>query len=179
MIKPYNQTARATAEVASKMSAVDTYTPSAKDKSVKSSIPWIIVNLASPREWTNSAFKQSIKSKGISSMSMILKPVANETFCNTTQSSFANNPLVRLWNSNTTAAFLLTRAVNNSVNIGTITIGPNTSMVFCKEAELSCCQVTWPQIKSSRCLSHLRVQPKISERKLSMTTIIRPKSNGT
>lgn len=66
-------------------------------------------------------------------MSMIIKPVANETFCNTTQSSVANNPLVNLWNSNTTAAFILTRAVNNSVNISTVTIGPNMEMVFSKE----------------------------------------------
>jgi hypothetical protein len=70
-------------------------------------------------------------------MTMILKPVANESFCNTTQSTFGNSPLIRLFNSNTTAgvagAFLLTRAVNSSVNIASVTLFPGQEMYFRKE----------------------------------------------
>jgi hypothetical protein len=68
-------------------------------------------------------------------MTMILKPVANESFCNTTQSTFGNTPLLRLYNSNTTAgaAFLLTRAVNSTVNVATVTIFPGQEMYFRKE----------------------------------------------
>jgi len=47
----------------------------------------------------------------------------------------ANNTgatLLRLYNSNTTTAFLLTRSVNSTVNISSITLGPNQEMFLRK-----------------------------------------------
>jgi hypothetical protein len=43
-------------------------------------------------------------------------------------------PVVRLYNSNTTTAFLITRNVNNSVNLSSVTIGPGQEMFLEKSA---------------------------------------------
>ena len=59
---------------------------------------------------------------------MIIKPFAVETSCNTTPNAYANAALVRLWNSNVTTAYLVTRAYANNTVIGTITIGPNMEL---------------------------------------------------
>jgi hypothetical protein len=58
---------------------------------------------------------------------MIIKPLGMEGFANTTQSSFSNAALVRVYNPNT-APFLLTLASNSTTNVASITIGPGESI---------------------------------------------------
>jgi hypothetical protein len=63
-------------------------------------------------------------------MASILKPTANESFCNTTANTFGNSKLIRIFNSNTTGAYLITMGPNSSVNTSTITIGPSQEMLI-------------------------------------------------
>ncbi len=59
-------------------------------------------------------------------MGTIIKPDCVEGFCNTTQSSYGNNSIVRLFNSNTTTFFLVTRFSNSTTTVVTVSIAPNT-----------------------------------------------------
>lgn len=62
-------------------------------------------------------------------MSEIFKPIANESFCNTSANTFGNNKIIRLFNSNTTNSWLITQS-NSTVTIATITIGPNQAFTL-------------------------------------------------
>ena len=64
-------------------------------------------------------------------MSTIIRPLGTEISCNTTANSYSAD-VVRLWNSNTTTPYLVTRAFANGVAIGTVTIGPNMEMYIDK-----------------------------------------------
>lgn len=59
----------------------------------------------------------------------IIKPVANETFCNTIANTYGNEDLIRLYNSNTANAYLVTRA-NTTANVASITIGPSMELII-------------------------------------------------
>ena len=63
---------------------------------------------------------------------MYVKLLGTESFCNGTANTFANSGLIRLYNPNTTTAFLITQVVNSTVNAGSITLGPLEAMVIVK-----------------------------------------------
>jgi hypothetical protein len=62
---------------------------------------------------------------------MIIKSLAPETVANTTANSYAGATLLRLFNSSNTP-FLITRS-NSTVNVSSITLGPNAEMFMEKE----------------------------------------------
>jgi hypothetical protein len=78
---------------------------------------------------------------------MIIKLLGTEGFANTTQSSYANAALVRVYNPNVNTAFLITLASNSTVNVGTITIAPGETMFIEKSpAFLLSCNAATQQV---------------------------------
>lgn len=63
---------------------------------------------------------------------ILIKPIGTEAFCNAGLNTYGNASVLRLYNSNTTAPFLVTRAVNSTVVLGTVTIGPGQEMILVK-----------------------------------------------
>lgn len=63
---------------------------------------------------------------------MIIKPLGLEGFSNTTQNSYNNAALVRVYNPNANTPFLVTLASNSTTNVASITIGPGESIFIQK-----------------------------------------------